>query len=640
MDNLAIQTDSSALTQYSRGQADKTYADQHESLLGHLICERGKDVKSALEDLRPIVKRTHKQTLNARDWCGKFGFGVVGLGVLVGASPMGVFLAIPPIVAGTISLKFWQDSRNEIPRREAEYHLLKTVADLPEALYALHLRGVDAVRLVGAYDALVGAIEARLEDGRDFSEAEVGEFLRVKIESRTGLETSTQAQSAFQPTNAQDAPRAEAQALAPTELQSHSPDAGNMVTAAAPSYGVVKNRTPVDILVAALFSHRAFYGGQRTGKSLLASAASAGIVEAAPGTKVFYLNLFAFDFAETQRMFGHAHKSVICDLAPVSKFEAEPTIAAAAALFTEFTQTTGAILIIDEAASMGDVRGRHIEALSPLVNNLVGYLSAIRDSSKKRRKAVWTVAPGIVAGNLDDGMKSLMKGFSPVLVAIPKHRSVDWEGQTLTTDTTIAGQLKSNYSGMTFDAPEMDCDRVCLIDSIWMPLGHLSIPAPSPAPETRSPSIEERKAKIERMKADIERLQERNDEAHDERISSGIDYEMHDSFDPPRERLERLWDIPAVEVEARAIDDKPDGLDGFPLVLTIWEYLDGKDARSMKQISGAMKTGGKISDDVLTAKLGQFETYKDAIKAVVSFGVSKGYLRQVSEDAYEAVRKH
>ena len=99
-------------------------------------------------------------------------------------------------------------------------------------------------------------------------------------------------------------------------------------------------------------------------------------------------------------------------------------------------------------------------------------------------------------------------------------------------------------------------------------------------------------------------------------------------------------DIGADEVETTAIDERPDGLDNFPLVLTIWEYLDGKDARSMKQISGAMKTGGKISDDILTAKLGQFETYKDAIKTVVSFGVSKGYLKQVSEDGYEAIRKH
>jgi hypothetical protein len=105
-------------------------------------------------------------------------------------------------------------------------------------------------------------------------------------------------------------------------------------------------------------------------------------------------------------------------------------------------------------------------------------------------------------------------------------------------------------------------------------------------------------------------------------------------------RSDEAIDTAAVEVEAVAVVEHPDGLEDFPLVLTIWEYLAGKDARSMKQISGAMKTGGKIPDDVLTAKIGQFETYKDAIKTVVSFGVSKGYLRQVSEDAYEAVRKH
>lgn len=218
MDNLAPINQSNALSQYSRGQADRTYADQHESLLGHLICERGKDVKSALEDLRPIVKTTHKETLTARDWCMKFGFGGIGVGVLVGAG-MGIGFAVLPIIAGTVSLKFWADSRNEVPRREAEYHLLKTVGDLPEALYALHLRGVDTVRLVSAYDALVAAIEARLEDSREFSEAEVGEFLQAKIQAQTGLEATTQSQSGIQNGGAEGNAKTESQALAPTELQ-------------------------------------------------------------------------------------------------------------------------------------------------------------------------------------------------------------------------------------------------------------------------------------------------------------------------------------------------------------------------------------------------------------------------------------
>ena len=93
-------------------------------------------------------------------------------------------------------------------------------------------------------------------------------------------------------------------------------------------------------------------------------------------------------------------------------------------------------------------------------------------------------------------------------------------------------------------------------------------------------------------------------------------------------------------METSAIDDKPEGLDDFPLVLTIWEYLAGKDARSLKQISGAMQTKDKISEDVLRTKLGNFKTYKSAIQTVIDFGVSKGFVKRVSEDAYEAIKKH
>ena len=94
------------------------------------------------------------------------------------------------------------------------------------------------------------------------------------------------------------------------------------------------------------------------------------------------------------------------------------------------------------------------------------------------------------------------------------------------------------------------------------------------------------------------------------------------------------------EVETQSISDYPDGLDQYPLVTTIWDYLHGKDPRSLKQISDSMRAKGKIPEDVLRTKIGGFETYKDAIKTVVTFGVSKGYLRQVSEDTYEAIQEY
>jgi len=237
MDNLAINDQPQALAQYSRHQIDRTYADQYETVLGHLICERGRSVKAALEDLRPIVSQTRRETLSAVDWCQKLGFGGLGAGILVGAG-MGMGFAILPILAGTISIKFWADSRSELPRRDAEYHLLKTTPNLPEALYALHLRGVTAVRIVGAYHQLVAAIEARLEGNGEFTEVEVGEFLQVKVSGDMGLETTvptaspseTLEQSGLHNGGASNATRTESATLAQTELQPIAPG-----VAAAPS---------------------------------------------------------------------------------------------------------------------------------------------------------------------------------------------------------------------------------------------------------------------------------------------------------------------------------------------------------------------------------------------------------------------
>ena len=95
-----------------------------------------------------------------------------------------------------------------------------------------------------------------------------------------------------------------------------------------------------------------------------------------------------------------------------------------------------------------------------------------------------------------------------------------------------------------------------------------------------------------------------------------------------------------IEVETTEVDDTPAGLEAFPLVLTIWQYLDGKDSRSFSQINDAMRAKGKIPKDALMAKVPHSESYRDALKSVVAFGVVKGFLAQVSEDNYEAIRKH
>jgi|GEM_PF-1501615 len=95
-----------------------------------------------------------------------------------------------------------------------------------------------------------------------------------------------------------------------------------------------------------------------------------------------------------------------------------------------------------------------------------------------------------------------------------------------------------------------------------------------------------------------------------------------------------------IEVETTAIDERPEGLDDFPLVLTIWEYLDGNDARSMKQIRDYVRLKDRMPEEVLRAKIPTMENFNDGVKAVVSFGVSQGFLREVSGDSFESIRKH
>ena len=105
--------------------------------------------------------------------------------------------------------------------------------------------------------------------------------------------------------------------------------------------------------------------------------------------------------------------------------------------------------------------------------------------------------------------------------------------------------------------------------------------------------------------------------------------------------LENAYQAAAVEVEVMTqCDQKPDGLNEFQLVETIWDYLDGKGSRNIKQITDAMRAKGKISEPDLRERFGEFDTYKSAINQVVLFGVAKGFLVEVFEDAFETARKH
>jgi len=664
VDNLAINEQPQSLSQYSRHQIDRTYADQHESVLGHLICERGRSVKAALEDLRPIVSQTRRETLSAIDWCQKLGFGGLGVGILVGAG-MGMGFAILPILAGTISIKFWADSRSEMPRRDAEYHLLKTTPNLPEALYALHLRGVTAVKIVGAYDQLVAAIEARLEGDGEFTESEVGEFLQVKVSGDMGLETTapatataeTQAQSGVQNSDVSNAPRAESATLAQTVLEAIAPG----VAAAAPSISVVngiETIAPRDIATDLGNNPQSalIFGTPGAGKGMNISNAIRTLRAKLPNVTVMMV-----DPKGDKKERGYWESQVdIFESRALLKSSPRSSAEWMLRCVEKFSQIDGPKLLVwDELfASITVLKGQNVpkgEDAFPCLTDFQQFISLNLSLGPSSGIWVWGMSQ---SANLSDlGLTSGGLSTTRIIALVSPDNTGAVEGYLATKAITAPKGGMDTIDRLMEESP---VGRACYDGKTkrWYPMArlenhsgfdrdsadwnNLGKVAPTSAPETRSPStsIEERKAEIERMKANIARLQESNDEAHDERTSAGVDYEMHDSFTPPRERLERSWDAPAVDVESTAIDERPDGLDDFPLVLTIWEYLDGNDARSMKQIRDYVRLKNRMPEEVLRAKIPTMENFNDGVKAVVSFGVSQGFLREVSGDSFESIRKH
>lgn len=147
----------------------------------------------------------------------------------------------------------------------------------------------------------------------------------------------------------------------------------------------------------------------------------------------------------------------------------------------------------------------------------------------------------------------------------------------------------------------MDCDRIVLIDNVWLDIGEL--PA-LPVPKLISDSVL-----------------------------------VSESITVP-EPMMIAENTNQTIVETVAIIDCPTGLESFPLVTAVWNYLDGKDARTIKQIRDALRKSERITEDDLKAKFPNVEGYSEGLKNVINFGVNKGFLKEVSEDTYEAIKKH
>ena len=620
----------SPIAQYSRSEFDKAYADSRESLFGHLIVERGRSVKTALEELRPNVKRSLKSTESAANWCQKLGISGVGLGVLVGTS-MGIGYATLPIISGLFSLKLWADSKEEMPRREAEYYLLRECPNLPEALYALHLRGVTAPILIGAYDSLVSAVEARLERSAEFAESEVGEFLEAKI-TASAIQSATQSIAVEQ---------SEAAPMAQTQIQGNDQGANQSSTpiAAAPSMIQSKVLCPIEVLGRDPYQSMGVIGGQRTGKTFTAALHTQN-VKRKLGTSIIYINLMDAN-GDAADDWSHADICITCHLRKLAPNKAKAMIEHVIATVDDFFNGLNQILVFDEwvgftskanqwpKKAAQDAAAAAIESkeaktfIQPeglgtsaieLMNLVMAVTGELTQSGKKQAKAIWLLSPMVKAGAIEpQGL--VIKEVQPMVVAISKERTVSWTHPV----TGLAQEIGFDDPGYRASIqnlglppiesiPKMDCVRMLYTKGTWYSLDNL------PALEQSPPTVKREKSiappPVAENAATI---------AH----------------------LENAYQAAAVEVEVMTqCDQKPDGLNEFQLVETIWDYLDGKGSRNIKQITDAMRAKGKISEPDLRERFGEFDTYKSAINQVVLFGVAKGFLVEVSEDAFETARKH
>ena len=232
------------------------------------------------------------------------------------------------------------------------------------------------------------------------------------------------------------------------------------------------------------FKSFAIFGGQRTGKSYLASIASQRMSQ--NGTKVFHMNLASYG-DEDSHYWQHVEQSVTCNLKRLEAYSVASKIQDALSLVETFESTKNALLIVDEWAAIGSTHHAYAKELEPLMVRLASTVADLASIGMKQRRAIWTIAPEMTANSLTNPAKAVKK-LALVLVAVAPHTSVDWEGQQVTFDHSLYQQLRNNFPSVEMPVPSpalTGCDRIASVEGAWMPLGiesNVLTPMPVAAP--------------------------------------------------------------------------------------------------------------------------------------------------------------
>ena len=240
---------------------------------------------------------------------------------------------------------------------------------------------------------------------------------------------------------------------------------------------VTATSTCRDLILANPFISSALYGGQRVGKSYLMAVLSKAFAEM--GITILHINLYSVNSPnggnEDERYYRHIHpehsvrstKQRMAD--PVAREQALHLCHQLVDFWAD--ESAGpCILIVDEWAQMSSSYSSDAGVVK-LVEKIANHASFFASAGFKSSKGLFTMAPQIVAGAMNDQGK-VVKCLRPILLAVHPSSKVTWNGLKVNYDVTLEKQFQANYSKVPeIPASLTGCDRIALIEGHWMPIG-------------------------------------------------------------------------------------------------------------------------------------------------------------------------
>ena len=232
-------------------------------------------------------------------------------------------------------------------------------------------------------------------------------------------------------------------------------------------------RSALETFINTPFVSRAIFGFQRTGKTNMVAIALSKLA-AKYGVHAFVINLNAYTGNGEQDVYwqGEHITAVLGDLGEISdEDEAQALIDKASKLVDEFTKHHGpAILVVDEWSGTTASHATHVEQLQPLIKKIAGRVTSLASTGVQREKAIWTIAPEMVAETMDAFGKAVKK-LSVCLVAIAPGHTAKWKTTELSFSDELLTQVRKNFPGISDPPKDSEHSRIAYIDGQWRALG-------------------------------------------------------------------------------------------------------------------------------------------------------------------------